>query len=311
MSALVAVVLGGCVTLGAAATIVGVSRHVQLSAARFAHEMRAALAAACIVLESSEGLEPGTGLSFELRSRIALAELQRAGRLMKSLEELATRSMTGQLAHRARSLAARVRRRRLVREGRFDPHEETLALTHIWRAMARSAGRTVRLEWDGDRRAVLGRRDHYVQALSNLLGNAMRHGAGDVMVRADADSSHLRVSVTDEGAGLSAPLARLTRGRLRRRRHGHGLPVADWAVRRLGGRLRSAPAARGARLVIELPLERELLGDGVCDWYTRAREDLDELQREQRRQRGARVIPLRRPESTSGDDTSRARGSQN
>ncbi len=297
--------VGAATIVCAVATIV-ICRFVQQAAARYAHEVRAALAGACIALEAGDGMEPGSCLSPEQRTALALGELRRAGRLMRSLEESASRSLRAQVGHRLGGVAARMRRRRLVREGRFDPREETLALVHVWRMMARAGGRTVRLDWRADDRELLGRRDHYVQALSNLLGNALCHGAGDVEVRAESTSSHLRVSVTDEGGGLPQPLRKLTRGHSRRR-HGHGLPIAAWAVRRLGGTLASAPAPRGARLVIELPLDHDLVGDGTSDWYTAARASLDELARERR---SGRVIPFRRPGSRPGVPSPRARGSQ-
>lgn len=296
----------GAATIAGAALAIAVCRAVQRAAARYSHEVRAALTGACIALESADGLDPGKCLSAEQRSALALGELRRAGRLMRSLEESASRSLPAQAAHRLRGVVAQLRRRRLEREGRFDPREETLALVHVWRMMARACDRTLRFEWRADDRVVLGRRDHYVQALSNLLGNALRHGEGAVAVRAESTSSHLRVSVTDEGDGLPEPLRRLTRGRSRQR-HGHGLPVAAWAVRRLGGTLASAPAPLGARLVIELPLDHDLVGDGTSDWYAAARASLDELDRERR---NGRVIPFRRPGAGPGGSPPRARGSQ-
>jgi signal transduction histidine kinase len=300
--ALVTLALGAA-SLSLVVTLIG--RHVQHLAARYAHELRAALAAACIALEVSEGLAEGEGLTYEQRTRLALGEMRRGIGLMRSLEETATRSLRGQMADRLRELGAVLRRRRLEREGSFDPREETLALVHVWRAMARPTDRIVRLEWHADDRQVLGRRDHFVQALSNLLGNALRHGAGEILVRAESDSDRLRVSVTDQGGGLPAPLARLTRRRSRAR-HGHGLPVSAWAVKRLGGTLRSAPASLGARLVIELPLARPLLGDGSSDWYTEARAGL----KDDAGRREARVIPFRRPGAVDQSQRRGARGSR-
>lgn len=299
---LMALFLGGGATM---LVVVMISRHVQRLAARYAHELRAALAAACIALEVSEGLAEGEGLTYQQRTKLALGEMRRGIGLMRSLEESATRPLRGQLAHRLKEMTAAVHRRRLVREGSFDPREETLALVHVWRAMARPQDRILRLEWHADDRHVLGRRDHYVQALSNLLGNALRHGAGEILVRAESDSDRLRVSVTDQGGGLPAPLARLVRRRSRTR-HGHGLPVSAWAVKRLGGTLRSAPAPLGARVVIELPLAQPLLGDGSSDWYTEARAGL----KGEAGRREARVIPFRRTGPADQPQRRGARGSR-
>lgn len=309
MSVTAAFALGltACAALWGVLAVV-VSRNLQRSAARYAHEMRAALAGACIVLEAGEGLEPGVGLSADQRSRIALGELRRAGRLMRSLEEEAGHSLPSQLPRRWQRLLAALRRRRIEREGSFEPREETQALVHVWRMMARAGGRRVRFDWRAGDRAVLGRRDHFVQALSNLMGNALLHGAGEIAVQAESNSSHLRITVTDQGGGLPRPLAKLTSGRSRHR-HGHGLPVAAWAVRRLGGRMTSAPAPLGARIVIELPLENELLGDGSADWYTRTRAEIEQIDRERAKQQSGRVIPLRRQGPSLGGAQSRARGS--
>lgn len=290
---------------GAGCVVVTLALHVQRLTARHAHEVRAALATACMALEVNHGIDPCDQLSDAKRERIVLAEIQRAGRLMRSLEETAGRSLRRQLSHHMRLLFARARQHRRRREGEFLPHESTAQVVHVWRVQAMRLERRLRLIWRADGRSVYGREDLFIQALSNLVANALRHGTGDVEVRAEASSSHLRVSVTDEGSGLQQPLRQLTAGRSRGR-HGHGLPVVAAATRALGGRLASAPAARGAHLVIELPLSVDLTADGRSAWYTAAQDDLERLRR---KRSGGRVIPFRRG-ARGGSGADRARGSQ-
>jgi len=109
---------------------------------------------------------------------------------------------------------------------------------------------------------VRGDARRLAQALRNLLANASEHGGGRVELTVRVERGRVRVSVEDGGRGLSAPVAELLRGAERRRRHlgphrieprGHGLPVIADVARRHGGTLTSAPSARGARLVLDLP----------------------------------------------------------
>src|SRR5436190_777981 len=101
---------------------------------------------------------------------------------------------------------------------------------------------------------VRGDRVRLAQAVGNLLANALEHGGGRVELGARAQAGRVRIEISDEGAGLPAPVAELARRpRAGRGRRGRGLAIAADIVARHGGRLVSAPSARGARLAIELP----------------------------------------------------------
>jgi signal transduction histidine kinase len=88
------------------------------------------------------------------------------------------------------------------------------------------------------------------QAAGNLVANALEHGAGTVRLGARVDGERVRIEVSDDGPGLSAPIAALSRPRGAR---GRGLAIVAEVARRAGGALHAAPSAGGARLVIELP----------------------------------------------------------
>jgi signal transduction histidine kinase len=88
------------------------------------------------------------------------------------------------------------------------------------------------------------------QAAGNLIANALEHGAGTVRLGARVEGNRVRIEVCDDGPGLAAPITVLSRPRGAR---GRGLAIVADVARRSGGVLQSAPSARGARLVIELP----------------------------------------------------------
>ena len=69
------------------------------------------------------------------------------------------------------------------------------------------------------------------QALGNLVDNSLRHGTGEIRVRARADDGALELDVSDSGAGFGPELARtaferFTRGDEARTRGGSGLGLA-------------------------------------------------------------------------------------
>ena len=105
---------------------------------------------------------------------------------------------------------------------------------------------------------VNGDRLRLAQAVSNLVANALEHGPGRVELTARiVGRSHVRIEVIDEGPGLPASLAELTRrARGGRGRRGRGLAIAAEIAERHGGRLVAAPSTRGARIGLELPVLR-------------------------------------------------------
>jgi len=102
---------------------------------------------------------------------------------------------------------------------------------------------------------VDGDRLRLAQAVSNLVANALEHGPGRIELTARAvGHRHVRIEVIDEGPGLPASVAELTRkARGGRGRRGRGLAIAAEIAERHGGRLVAAPAPRGARVGLELP----------------------------------------------------------
>jgi signal transduction histidine kinase len=99
---------------------------------------------------------------------------------------------------------------------------------------------------------VVGDRARLTQAIGNLVQNAVEHGEGTVRVGVTGEDGLVHVEVADEGQGLRVPVDRLVRGP-RRGQRGRGMRIVTDALGDHGGRLRSAPTVRGARLVAELP----------------------------------------------------------
>jgi signal transduction histidine kinase len=99
-----------------------------------------------------------------------------------------------------------------------------------------------------------GDRMRLTQACGNLVANAIEHAGGRIELRGRALGERVRIEVVDEGPGLPAPVAQLARvPRPGRGRRGRGLAIASEIAARHGGRLAAAPAARGARVTLELP----------------------------------------------------------
>ena len=108
-----------------------------------------------------------------------------------------------------------------------------------------------------------GDRLRLAQAIGNLLGNAIEHGRGPVVVDVAVRSTTVRIAVCDHGPGLPRPVAELRR-RPRRGRgaRGRGLAIAGDVAEAHGGALVSAPTGDGARLVLELPVAQP--GQGLA-----------------------------------------------
>lgn len=213
--------------------------------ARAAHDLRAPLTAARLALHAA-GRDRGW---------VALApvdhELARAAIALDDLESA------------RRGLAPRLR---------AQPVEAHALLGDVlasWAPLAWPTGRGLRIERDeeagGAPRAdlasrplvVLGDRARLAQALGNLVGNALEHGTGTVVLRARAGShrpDRVRFEVEDAGPGLPASVRALARRRWAGRGgRGRGLSIAAEVADRHGGAVHDERIAGGCRLVLELP----------------------------------------------------------
>jgi signal transduction histidine kinase len=216
-------------SLAAVASVCALALRRRLElAVRAEHELRGPLTALTLGVEALRR-EPAAraradALEVELaRIRLALADLR----------------------------AAPSARRAPPRPGRLELDRLLRAATAGWDPVARRAGRAVRLDLRGPQGVVLADRARLCQALSNLLANAIEHGAGRVELRAERGPGAVRLEVRDEGPGPGDG-----RGRRRRRNgRGRGLAIARAAVEDAGGRMSVLPAEDGSSVAIDLPGE--------------------------------------------------------
>lgn len=227
--------------------IVLAARHRRAQLARELHELRGALTGARLAVD----LIPVLGINKESVCQAASEELERSYHALGEFEELLhekvmpLRSLVGEDGRTASLLS---------RRSRFDVLDELELLEPIWSELAKREERSFLLDWRGPVDGVYcaGSKRRFVEAISNLVGNAFRHGAGDVTILARALSDSVRIEVRDQGPGLARPVATLAR-RSGSGRHGHGLAVAVRAAGRLGGGITSAPSSEGAVLVFSIP----------------------------------------------------------
>jgi signal transduction histidine kinase len=119
-----------------------------------------------------------------------------------------------------------------------------------WAPVAEHANRRLSVDTDGAA-PVHAPAGAIRQILDVLLGNALTHGSGDVLLEVTAEGDHFRVRVRDEGAGIAPDVtADLFR---RSSTGGTGLALAAELTRTLGGRLILLP---GSPTTFDLVLAR-------------------------------------------------------
>src|SRR6185295_17886253 len=149
---------------------------------------------------------------------------------------------------------ARAGRRAADRHDVVDVADLIAQQAATWETIAPVFGCDLRVGAVAPGTLVRGDRVRLAQAVGNLLANALEHGEGRVTLAARSLADWVRIEVSDDGAGLPAPVADLARRpRAGRGRRGRGLRIASDIAGRHGGRLVSAPSGGGARLAIELP----------------------------------------------------------
>lgn len=262
----------GAVAAAAAFAWLRLRKRMEL-VARAAHELRSPLCAARLAVHAAgrEGGWPSVAAVDRELARAALA-----------LEDLG---------------AARRGRRAPDRMERVDVMDLLHDVRHAWSPLAWPLRREVRVEPSAQTLLVHGDRLRLAQALGNLVGNALEHGRGPVVLRARATpAGRVRVEVEDRGDGRAAPVGTLARGpRGGRGDRGRGLAITRGIAERHGGTLRAEHTTGGCRLVLELV---EARGRGAAAG-TAPRGSRP----------GGRRLPVRRPGPRPGTDALRGRRS--
>ena len=188
------------------------------------HELRTPLAVLKTELEAAlRDPDPHPAIAT------AIEEVDRLSQLAEDLLVLA-RSQEGELPVRREALRVRP-----LLEGVRDRFDDR----------ATRAGRAILVE-DGDV-TISADPLRLRQALGNLVDNALRHGAGDVVLRAAAADGGVALEVSDGGTGFAPDIAdrafeRFARGDVARTRGGTGLGLAI---------VRAIAEAHGGRATLE------------------------------------------------------------
>ncbi|GAA4336053.1 ATP-binding protein [Pigmentiphaga soli] len=223
----------------------GLERERRVTAASISHELRTPLAVQIARLHAiCDGVIPAS--DSELRALLDQAE--HLGRLVSDLHTL---SMTD--------------------AGQLSLYSERLELDAlVGDALAgyarRIAEHGAELEWRPPREPgtaiVEADPDRLRQILSNLLENALRHGAAGrwIGVAVEAEGGYVKLSVSDAGPGLPAwmrerPFERFPRGPGRQGGgSGLGLSIVRALALQLGGAVRAGTSERGgACFTVTLP----------------------------------------------------------
>jgi signal transduction histidine kinase len=107
-----------------------------------------------------------------------------------------------------------------------------------WRASAEAAGRSIEIRVDAGLPPAASSPAAIRQVLGVLVDNAVQHGAGRIDMHARDAAGALAIDVSDEGTGITGPVAQLfTRRALAARGHGIGLALARSLIEAEGGRL--------------------------------------------------------------------------
>jgi signal transduction histidine kinase len=205
------------------------------------HELRTPVA---VIKTELEGALRTGDFGPQVREALvaAVEECDRLAQLAEDLLVIA-RAAEGELPVRREALRAR-------------PLLEGVRERFVDRAEQR--GRVIRIEADGDPQlsADLLR---IRQALGNLVDNALRHGAGEIVLRARSASAGVELEVSDGGQGFAPDIAgrafeRFARGDPVRTRGGAGLGLAivRAVVEGHAGRVAIVPG-RGATVRAWLP----------------------------------------------------------
>jgi len=199
---------------------------------RALHEVRRPLTAARLGLH---GLGAGDK-TVERRAMVVDRELRRLAFMLEDLD------------------AARAGREVREEAEAIDLGELLTEAAVAWSPVARAFGAEVEVDAPDAVAMLRGNRMRLTQACGNLLANAIEHAGGHIELRGRTFGERVRIEVVDQGPGLPAPVAQLTRAaRAGRGSRGRGLAIASEIAARHGGRLASAPSLHGARVALELP----------------------------------------------------------
>jgi two-component system, OmpR family, sensor kinase len=207
------------------------------------HELRTPLALLNTELELALR-RPRSSDELEHALRSAKEEVDRLARLAEDLLVLAS-SQDGEVPLRRTEFTARALLETVAQ--RFGPRADALGRTIDVRAPVI---------------AVVGDRLRLEQALGNLLDNALRHGAGTIVLEASASNGTVEIRVRDEGDGfpddyLARAFERFSRADEARSRGGAGLGLAivDAIARAHNGQAFARNGERGAVVAIVLRID--------------------------------------------------------
>jgi signal transduction histidine kinase len=206
------------------------------------HELRTPLALMKTEIELALD-EPGTVSSLRSALHSAGVETDRLARLADDLLLLA-RADAGALA---------------LRRSLIDVADMLDAVAARYQRRADDAGRRIEID-DSERPTILADQRRLEQALTNLVENALRHGAGTIRLAAAQHNGGLELRVTDEGRGfpsefLPHAFERFSRPDESRGRGGAGLGLGIVAAiaQAHGGAATAGNIGGGAEVTISVP----------------------------------------------------------